>query len=90
MTQNANFNHIDLISPFANGSVQVTSNSNLSCTYTTLSASYITTNVDSVEWLDPDNNQISTSSSVTVTDAGTYTFNATLNNGCIVTKTITI
>lgn len=49
MTQNANFNYIDLISPFANGSVHVTADSNLSCTYTTLSASYVTTNVASVE-----------------------------------------
>lgn len=90
LTAKSNFNLIEFISPFSSYPITVTSDSTISCTYYTLTATYNTTNVASVLWKNSSDEILSTSSTVVVTDADTYTFQATLDNGCVVSDTITL
>lgn len=83
------FNKIVLTSNFASQPITQTSNS-VSCNNKTLMATYDTANVVSVAWKNPSNATISTSNTVIVGTPGTYTFTATLSNGCQSDKTITI
>lgn len=70
--------------------ITITSDTSVSCGLDQLVATYDVTNVDSVQWVDPNTDVISTTSTAEVTDTGTYTFEATLNNGCIISQTILV
>lgn len=83
------FNKIVLTSNFATTPVTYTVNS-LSCATKDLVAMYDSTNVISVQWKNPSNTVISTTASAVATTTGTYTFEVTLNTGCIIQKTIVI
>ncbi len=68
----------------------ITDAASVECGVDQLLATYASTTVASVQWVDPNTDVISTTASAEVTDTGTYTFEATLTNGCIITKTILV
>jgi hypothetical protein len=82
------FNKIVLTSNFASGPISYTSNT-LTCLAKELKATYDATNVVSVAWTNSDDDELSTTDTVTVSLSDTYTFTATMNNGCVVSQTIT-
>lgn len=83
------FNKIVLSSNFSADSIPFTANA-LTCAAKELLATYNTTNVSSVAWTNSDDEELSTTDTVTVSLAGVYTFTATMTNGCVVSQTITI
>jgi len=83
------FNKITLSSNFSSDSIPFTANA-LTCAAKELTATYDTTKVSSVEWTNSDDDVLSTTSTVTVSLAGVYTFTATMPNGCVISETITI
>jgi hypothetical protein len=87
VSSNSNFNNIILNSSIGYINVGLTGTTSLSCITNTIKAIYNTSNVLSVEWRNPSNVLISTTDSCTLTTFGTYTFKATLLNGCVITRT---
>lgn len=83
------FNKISLTSNFSSTPVTFTSNT-LTCPIKVLMATYDSTNVTNVFWSNADEDILSTTSTVTTGLAGVYTFTAIMNNGCTVTKSVTI
>jgi len=83
------FNKIVLSSNFSADSIPFTANA-LTCAAKELVATYDTTNVVSVAWTNADDDVLSTTDTVTVSLTGVYTFTATMNNGCVVSQTITV
>ena len=90
----ANFNYLQFTTQDITAlPITVTTAGDTSCDLITLTAVYDTAqSVSSIEWRDPLNNTISTTTVVRVpsTETGTYTFRVELSNGCIATKTINI
>lgn len=88
---NSSFNKITLLSNLGTNGILVTSDVTTNCTPTTLSATYTTSGtVSGVSWQDPSSVEISTTSTATVDDPGTYTFTVTLENGCAISETILV
>jgi len=81
------FNKIVLAGPVTTGSVTLSGTNSLTCTTNTITAIYNASNVLSVEWRNPSNVVISTTPTCSLTTYGTYTFRATLLNGCVITRT---
>lgn len=89
----ANFNYLQFLTQDIPLPISVSSSGDTSCTLVTLTAVYDTDQtVSSVEWLDPLLSTISTTTTAKVNsdDTGEYTFQVTLENGCVVSDTITV
>jgi hypothetical protein len=92
-TLNSSFKQIALSVNIGLLPIEVTSGTTETCQRDILTADITLADnieIDSMEWTDPGNAQISTSETAIATDDGTYTFELTLTNGCILTETITI
>lgn len=83
----SNFNKLVLVDQYGEIPLLLSGTLTNSCSTQTLTAVYLPTNVIGVSWKNPANAEISTSATCSVGADGTYTFTATLQNGCVVTKT---
>lgn len=85
----SSFNKINLLSTSGTLPLSVTDTS--SCGPTVLTATYTTTEtVNSVQWLNPSSNEISTTNIAVADDSGTYTFVVYLANGCSISSEISV
>lgn len=87
---NSNFNYIALSSPYASNTIYGIGTTTASCTIYNLLATYSSSLVDGVAWLNEAEEVISFENTATVTDTGTYTFSINTVNGCEISDDIII
>ena len=88
----SNFNFLSLTNPKLSKNGVVVNESQVACTKTTLTAVLtVLSTLDNFQWRDPLGAVITTTELVIeVEDSGIYTFEAILENGCSLSKTITV
>lgn len=86
----SNFNIINLSSVFPDQPLYGIGPTSGSCSHYTLTATYPTALVSSVEWQNSAEETLSTTNTATVYESGTYTFIISTVNGCTITNEITI
>lgn len=88
---NASFNSLTLVSPYATSALYNVCCNTMTCNLWTLTATYSSNPlITSVSWTNSLDEEISTTNTVQVAEAGDYTFTINTSNGCTISDTITI
>jgi hypothetical protein len=91
---NTNFNYLQFLTQdIISLPISVSSTGDAPCSLATLTATYTAdSTISSIEWRDPSNTLIGTTSVVYIntTESGTYTFKVILANGCVLSDTIIV